>query len=71
MTIPKMKTQIAVVSQKTKSIPPRSSDASSGSQGMKKAIANATAHAARPTTTMEIAAPLRNPRASLAHRPPR
>jgi hypothetical protein len=44
-----MKTQIAVVSQKTKSIPSRSSEALSGSHGMKNATANATAHAARPT----------------------
>ena len=43
-----MKMQMTVVSQKMKSIPSRSSDAFSGSHGMKNAKAKATAMAARP-----------------------
>ena len=59
-----MKTQMMVVSQKTKSIPSRSSAAFSGSQGMKNATAKATAQAANATATIEMAAPPRNPGAS-------
>src|SRR3954453_21476041 len=61
--------QIAVTNQKTKSIRSASFEAGVGSHGTKKATANVTAAAARPTATTRTSTPLRtiasllNPRA--------
>src|SRR5215210_6757960 len=58
-TTVKMPTQIQVVSQKTKSMPSRSSDACSGSQSTKTAMHATTAPTIAPITTIVTMAPLR------------